>query len=251
MPKKMYFLANWKMYLDLAESVALAQGVVENEKVFPAESVVGVFPSALSFTKVSEIFHDSHFSLGAQNTYWIDKGGYTGEVSAAMYKSVGAKYALVGHAERRHLFNEGNHEVRQKLEGILHAHLTPVICIGETLQEKKGGLTEEVLEAQLRAAFTDLQWPAETELIIAYEPVWAIGTGESCDAEEAEKVSKLIFTWTKELLKSAVPHVVYGGSVRPENIVGYMKQLHIEGVLVGGASTKLASLLELMKKLGS
>lgn len=248
--KKIYLFANWKMYLDVAESKKLAAAYASERANFPRDSVVAIFPSALSFSTVGEAITGTTFALGAQNTFWIDKGGYTGEVSAVMFKNVGGKYALVGHAERRHLFSESNHEVRQKIDTMLTAPLTPVLCVGETLQEKKDGKTMEVLEAQLRAAYMDIAWPKNIEAIIAYEPVWAVGSGEACEPEEAEKIAGLIHDWATKLLPKGIsPVVLYGGSVREENILDYINQPHLAGVLVGGASTKLSSLLGLLGQL--
>lgn len=243
---KTYLFANWKMYLDLGESVELAKNYVahSNDKI-----VTVIFPTALAMGVVRNVVENSGISLGAQNTYWVDKGGYTGEISASMFKEAGCAYALVGHAERRHLFHETNHVVRQKLEFVLNQGLTPVICVGETLKERKAMETEEVLESQIRAAFMDLVWPENIELIIAYEPVWAIGTGESCDPEEAERISALISKWTEGLLTGRKPVILYGGSVREENVISYFEKPHISGALVGGASTKAESWNELLRKL--
>lgn len=247
--KKLFLLANWKMYLNVAESVALAKKMAKAAKKLPKLSTMAVFPSALAFSAVQTAFKKTKVGVGAQNVYWIEKGGYTGEVSAPMYASMGAKYALVGHAERRHVFNESNHDVRQKLESALAAGLTPVICVGETAMEKKAGQTNTVLEAQLRAAFTNLSWPEKRNLIIAYEPVWAIGTGDSCDPTAAEAVAERIANWTKQLLVGSNPFVVYGGSVNPENIHSYIRLPHFSGVLVGGSSTKMESWQQLMEHL--
>lgn len=247
---KIYLFANWKMYLDLPESIQLAHDFVSNSRKFPKNSAVAVFPSALAMTEVKKILNESGIALGAQNTFWVDKGGYTGEVSSLMYKGAGCDFALVGHAERRHVFKETNHDVRQKLEAMISLPLTPVLCVGETAEERKEGQTAEILEAQIRAAYMDLRWPKGMEVIIAYEPVWAIGTGESCEPEEAEKVAGMISKWTRELLgKNVEPVILYGGSVRSENILSYLKQPNIQGVLVGGSSAKLKNWMELVEKL--
>lgn len=246
MSKKLYLFANWKMYLDVAESVKLA-GEFEGLD-YPAHSVVAAFPSALAFVEVKKnLSNKSVVALGAQNTYWLDKGGYTGEVSVLMYRDAGARYALVGHAERRHLFHETNHEVRQKIETVLAQSMTPVLCVGETLAEKKDDLTAEVLEAQIRAAYMDLAWDKNNEPIVAYEPVWAIGTGESCEPDDTEQVAGLISGWVEELL-GCKPAILYGGSVRPENISLYVGLPDISGVLVGGASAKIESWTGLVEK---
>ncbi len=248
MKKKAYLFANWKMYLNNDESVALAKSLAKESKNISPDIKMVVFPTALALCFVKEALGQSAIGLGAQNVYWVDKGGLTGEVSAAMYQSAGCGYALIGHSERRHLFHETNHETRQKMEAALAAGLTPVLCVGETSAERKSGKTEEVVEAQLRAAFTGLNFSAESEVLVAYEPVWAIGTGEACDPAEAERMAALIEKYVVGLLGKVEPRILYGGSVRAENVRQYLSSPHVNGVLVGGASAKLESWLELVEK---
>ncbi len=244
-----YLFANWKMYLTCQESLELAQQLAGVWHQLPPTITMAVFPMALSTTGVVTALAGTSIGVGAQNVYWLDSGGYTGEISAIMYQAVGCRYALIGHSERRHLFHETNHEVRQKLEGALAAQLTPVICIGETLQERQDTETKEVLEAQLRAAFTDVSWPHNKELFIAYEPVWAVGTGEACDANEAERIAAFIEQCVAGIFNHAVPlRILYGGSVRAENINQFLEQPHLNGVLVGAASAKFESWFELVKQ---
>lgn len=242
---QIYLFANWKMYLDYDESNILANAIADKKKTIPKSVKMAIFPSALSLYPVGQVLHDAGISVGAQNTYWLDKGGYTGEVSAVMYKEAGCEYALAGHSERRHLFNETNHEVRQKVDAILSAGLTPVICVGETEKERKDNKTEEAIEIQIRAAFHNIVWPKERELIVAYEPVWAIGTGANCDPIEAERMHELI---KKQViaLTGITPVILYGGSVNPKNIAGYLKNPNINGVLVGSASANYDSWMEII-----
>jgi len=242
-----YLFANWKMYLGYDESNILANALAAEAKKFDKNIKMVVFPSALSLYPVGQVLRDVGIGVGPQNLYWVDKGGYTGEVSAVMYKAVGCEYALIGHSERRHLFNETHHETRQKLEAALAAGLTPVLCVGETLKEREAGKTQEVIEIQLRGALDNIKWPKGMELIIAYEPVWAIGTGEACESVEAEKMHVFVKKIVAELIKGADPVVLYGGSVRPNNVVDYLKQENINGVLVGGASAKLDEWMEIAK----
>jgi len=244
---KYYLFANWKMYLDYDESNILANGLADAAKKFSENIKMVVFPSALSLYPVLQVLHDVNIGVGPQNVYWIDKGGYTGEISATMYREIGCDYALVGHSERRHQFHETNHDVHAKLEAILANDLTPVLCIGETAVEREQGKTEEVIEIQLRAALDGLNFPKEKELIVAYEPVWAIGTGVACDPTEAERLHILIRKIIGSLLPNVKLVILYGGSVRPENVAEYLKQENINGVLVGGASAKLDSWLEIVK----
>ena len=238
MQNKKYLFANWKMYLNHEKSVALAHEFADTFATRVGDKVMAVFPSALAFSGVVGALHGTSIQVGAQNAHWVTEGGYTGEVSAAMYKEAGAQYMLIGHSERRHLCHETNHEVRQKVEAALSVGLTPVICVGETEKEKQADQTEEVVEAQVRSAFHGIVWPEGRELIIAYEPVWAVGTGLACDPIEAERMHELI---KKQVvaLTGITPIILYGGSVKPDNVVDYLKNPTINGVLVGGASTKL------------
>ena len=237
------------MYLDYDESNILANAIADRVKSIPKNVKMAIFPGALALYPVGQVLQDAGISVGAQNTYWLEKGGYTGEVSAPMYKSAGCEYALVGHSERRHLFNETNHEVRQKVEAILAADLTPVICVGETEKERKENKTEETIEIQVRAAFHNIVWPKDRELIVAYEPVWAIGTGNNCDPLETERMHELI---KKQIvvLTGITPVILYGGSVKPENIAGYLKNPNINGVLVGSASANYKSWMEIVSIIG-
>jgi len=246
MSKSTLVFANWKMYLNIAESEKLAADLTKKAKSFPRGLSVAVFPSALAFAAVKNALAKSKIAVGAQNAYWVDKGGYTGEVSAEMFKQAGAEYVLVGHSERRHVFNESNHDVRQKLEAVLAAKITPVLCVGETREERDDGRTEEVLEIQLRSALDNLRLNGKKEIIIAYEPVWAIGTGEACSAAEAGKAQAYVAKLVKTILPSAEIKILYGGSVREKNVGGFLNQPHCDGLLVGGASAKLASLLAIL-----
>lgn len=239
--KNIYLFANWKMYLDYDESNLLANQIASEAKKFPANIKMTIFPSALSLYPVAQVLNDVKIGVGPQNVYWVDKGGYTGEISAPMFKAVGCNYALVGHSERRHLFQETNHETRQKLEAVLGVGLEPVLCVGETKEERAVGKTEEVVEIQLRSALDGLVWPKDKKLIVAYEPVWAIGTGDACEAGEAERMHAVVAKITHELLPKTELVILYGGSVRPENVSEYLQKDNIDGVLVGGASAKWES----------
>ena len=251
MPNKkdlVYLFANWKMYLDYDESNILANAIANETSNFSKKIKMAVFPGALALYPVVQVLNDVGIESGAQNIYWVDKGGYTGEISAQMYKGAGCKYALVGHSERRHIFNETNHDVRQKIEAVLVADLTPVLCVGETSDEREKNKTEEVVEIQIRAAFQNIVWPENRELVVAYEPVWAIGTGKACDPIEAQKMHALIKKLLSVLVPGANPVLLYGGSVRPENVGEYLDKPNIDGALVGGASTKLDSWMGIINR---
>ena len=207
--KKLYFFANWKMYLDFDESNILANALAQefNKKERNYEMVI--FPSTLALQPVTQVLNDVGISTGIQNGYWLSKGGYTGEVSFDMAQNVGCRYALVGHSERRHQFGETNKDVRKKMENILTTKLIPVLCVGETQQEREESKTLEVIESQLRAAYDGLLWDKTKPLFIAYEPVWAIGTGNACEPLDAqiqhERIKKII----KELFPEIEPIILY------------------------------------------
>lgn len=240
MSEKKYLFGNWKMYLNYEESLAMAHAIVDSANDF-SDVVLSIFPSALAFADVTKIVRLSGFAAGAQNAHWVEEGGYTGEVSMAMYAEAGARYVLVGHSERRHVCHETNHETRQKVEAALAVGLTPVICVGETAAERQENQTAVVIETQIRSAFHAIVWPEDRDVIIAYEPVWAIGTGEACDPVEAEKTHELIKKQLATLIDKK-PTILYGGSVKAENVGNYINNPTIDGVLVGGGSTNIESL---------
>lgn len=245
--KKVYLFANWKMYLDYDDSNILANALVDASFDFAKKIKMVVFPSALSFYPVAQVLGDVGIACGAQNVHFEDKGGFTGENSAVMYKNAGAKFTLVGHSERRHLFGETNHDVHQKMEAALSFGLTPVLCVGETAKERKADKAKDVVEIQLRAALDSLKWKPKAKLFVAYEPVWAIGTGNNCDPIEAEKMCLMIEKMATVLAKDVEVVVLYGGSVNGGNIKEFIKQPNINGVLVGGASAKLDTWLQIVQ----
>lgn len=230
--------------MDLNESKALAEAIVKDS--FDDTKInVAVFPSALTLSTVAEVVKDSKISVGAQDVYWTPKGAYTGAVSALMYRGVGCKYALVGHSERRHVFGETDDDVRKKIEACLDAGLTPVVCIGETKEEKDGGKREYRLKKQIMKAFEGLKINGG-DIMVAYEPVWAIGTGDACNPADADDVHGWIKTELKQYIDKDVA-VLYGGSVNEKNAKDYVVYDTIDGLLVGGASTKLESFSSLIR----
>lgn len=239
-----YVFGNWKMYLDFDESNILANALLQEK--FDSEKVnLAIFPTALALREVFMAMEGSVFSVGAQNVSWVPKGGYTGAISAQMFQEVGCDYALVGHSERRHIFGETDEDVKKKLQACLEVGLTPVLCIGETKEEKNAGERNNVLKTQL-AVLADLNLE-DREIIIAYEPVWAIGTGDACDPIEAEEVHHWIKEEIKQYFSQEIP-LLYGGSVKAENVVSYVSLPDVDGVLVGGASSKLETFVPLIKK---
>lgn len=246
--KKIHLFANWKMYLDYDESNILANDFADKFKKRPEQIKIAVFPSALSLYPVGQVLHDVKIDIGAQNAYWVDRGGYTGEISAQAVKDAGCEYLLIGHSERRHIFGETNEDVRKKLESAISVGLIPVICVGETAHERKNNIADDVIEIQLRSALENLSIDGCDSLFIAYEPVWAIGTGDACPAEEAERMHNKIREISKILLPNLSLTLLYGGSVRPENISDYLSARNIDGVLIGNASAKMETFADIYQK---
>lgn len=231
-----YLFGNWKMYLSNGDSLALAQDLHD----VSAEGVtLAVFPNTLSFREVCQALSDSDISCGAQNVSWTPQGAYTGATSAHLFADSGATYALVGHSERRHVFGEGNEVIRKRLDACIAEGLTPVLCIGETAEDREQNKAEYRIKKQLMKALEGLE-SAPKQLFVAYEPVWAIGTGDACDPEEAVRMIELIKAEITQYIDTEVA-VLYGGSVNSENMVSYVSHEAVDGVLVGRASTDAQS----------
>jgi len=241
--RSLLIAGNWKMYKDHNEAYTLALGLKERLADITTIKVV-LCPSFTSLQAVSQALEDSSLLLGAQDVHWEREGAFTGEISPQMLFTLGCQYVIVGHSERRHLFHESNKIVNLKLKAALKENLTPILCVGETLQEREKGKTEEVVEDQLKGAFVDLNLEKIGKLVLAYEPVWAIGTGKTATPKQANDVHhfirrKLEERYGQELAKNIT--LLYGGSVKPENAKDLLKEPDIDGALVGGASLNLDS----------
>ena len=203
------------------------------------EQTVLIIPPAISLAVVADALSGRRdVQLGVQNIYWEKEGAFTGETSASMAKDAGASFALIGHSERRHVFGETDEDVRRKVQAALKAGLTPVICVGETLDERKAGKVTEVITRQLSAAIDGFTADQAFAFLVAYEPVWAIGTGVTAtpqDASEAHAVLRNLLTQQLGEDGAAVP-ILYGGSVKPDNAESLLAAEHVDGLLIGGAS---------------
>lgn len=233
-----HLFANWKMYLDAKESATLAERLADMESEVSDMSIV-VFPNTLAFAAVQQALQKSDIGVGAQNVNWVPKGAYTGAVSALLFKEAGATHALVGHSERRYIFGENDEDVRKKIEACLDVQITPVVCIGETKEDRDEGKEEYRVKKQLMKAFDGLD--AGGSVIVAYEPVWAIskgGVGEACDPIEVERMGMLIRSELKQYRDEETP-IIYGGSVNEENVLSYLALDSIDGVLPGHASADI------------
>ena len=211
---------------------------------------IALFPSVTSLATVVEAIAGSTVAAGLQNMHFAEEGAYTGETSAAMLKAVGATHTLIGHSERRQYFNETDEVVNKKLHTALKHGIVPVVCIGEVLADREAGRTAEVLCAQLRGAFAGITTEAAAPIVIAYEPVWAIGTGKTATPEMAVEAHSIVRAEVAKLLGPEVAEAVrilYGGSVKPENACDLLCQAEIDGALVGGASLKPESFAAIVK----
>jgi triosephosphate isomerase len=234
---------NWKMHKSLAEARALAKGIVAALGNTQGPEVV-ICPPFTALAAVKGELAGSAVQLGGQNMSAQLQGAYTGEVSAPMLVDAGATYVIIGHSERRHLFGETDLSVRMKLETALDNGLTPIACVGETLEEREGALTDNVVVIQVMRALHGLSPAQIARIVFAYEPVWAIGTGKTCEAAEANRVCGIIRTTVEQQSNAEVAQgmrVLYGGSVKPDTIREQMALPHVDGALVGGASLDVAS----------
>jgi triosephosphate isomerase len=240
---------NWKMNKTVAEAVALASEI--KEKVAGVENVkIIVCPVFTAVKSVADVLKGTNVKVGAQDMYWETSGAYTGEVSGEMLLEAGAEYVIIGHSERRQYFGETNETVNKKLKKALSIGLKPIVCIGETLADREAGNTEAVVEKQVREGFVGLTAEEMKGTIIAYEPVWAIGTGKTATAEQAEAVHAFVRNlvsqiWDKETADAVV--IQYGGSMKPENVASLLAQPDIDGGLIGGAALKADSFEKLVK----
>ncbi|CAN5851137.1 triose-phosphate isomerase [soil metagenome] len=230
---------NWKMYQTPA---ATQDFFSEFLPLLPddLDGTVIFFPPALSFSEALRAVGDrSGLHLGVQNVHWEQQGAFTGENSVAMARDAGAELVLVGHSERRHLFGETDEEVLQKVQAVLAAGLIPLLCVGETLEQREEGRAVEIVQGQLSAVFQGLSSDEAEQLLIAYEPVWAIGTGKTASSADAEEMHSSVRTWLSERMgaeaAAGIP-ILYGGSVKPENAGELLRTTNVDGVLVGGAS---------------
>lgn len=239
---------NWKMYKTTGQAVSFAGELVAAD--IPYGCRVVICPPFTALTAVSGVLKNSRIELGAQNMHHRNEGAYTGEVSPVMIRDAGCRYVILGHSERRQYFGETDRGVNLKVTAALDHHLVPVVCVGETLEEREAGRTEEVVAGQLEGSLADLDAARVESLIIAYEPVWAIGTGRTASAADAQQVNSFIRGRLTEKFggdtAQKVP-ILYGGSVKPDNAAELMEQPDIDGALIGGASLDAGSFTAIIK----
>ncbi len=227
--RKIVIAGNWKMYKTQTEALEFLQGFMHSLEETPDDREIVLCPPFTDLGIISKSLHGSRVQLGAQNVHWEDCGAYTGEISATMLTEIGVRYVIVGHSERRQYFGETDETVNKRLKAAQSYHLTPILCVGESKQQRDTGETESLIATQLEKGLIDVD---QHNLVIAYEPIWAIGTGDTCETKEANRVIGLI----RSVLTNPDVPIQYGGSVKPDNIDEIMAQPEIDGVLVGGAS---------------
>ncbi len=245
--RKPLIAGNWKMHLTLAESAALAKALRDGVSGAPGE--VAVFAPFTALSVVSEVLKGSPVRLGGQDLHWETHGAYTGEVSAPQLKDVGCQMVLIAHSERRRLFQETDAAVNKKIKAALAASLIPVLCVGETLEEREAQRTFKVLETQLQEGLKGFAPTDLAPLVIAYEPVWAIGTGKTASPAQAQEAHLFIRKTCAKLYGEGWAQglrILYGGSVKPENVDSLMAQPDIDGALVGGESLKPVGFLRII-----
>jgi triosephosphate isomerase (TIM) len=250
MSRTPFVAANWKMYKTVHETVAFIKELRSVAKdVHDVEIVVA--PPFTSLRAAVEAAHASTIGIAGQNLHWEREGAFTGEVSAAMLKEAGAEYVIIGHSERRRLFGETDQTVNRKLTSALGSQLTAIVCIGETLEERDANDTLNVLDRQIKQGLDGLSADQISGLVIAYEPVWAIGTGRNATPAQANEAHAHIRSRLRQWFGGHAAdqcHVIYGGSVKPENIRELAALPDVDGALVGGASLDLRSFFEIITR---
>ena len=256
MSRKPIIAGNWKMNLLQADAKALFEGIKGFVKDFSAQQLptVVVAPVFTSLSVVNSVKCDcgcgeNKINIAAQNCHWEKSGAYTGELSVEMLADAGCSYIIIGHSERRQYFSETDEMINKKAKAILAGGLIPIICCGETLEQREAGVTDEHIATQIRAALDGLSEEEISKSVIAYEPIWAIGTGKTCDSIEANRVIAMIRNVVKQVSSESAGEairILYGGSVKPSTIEEQMSQSDIDGALIGGASLTAESFNEII-----
>ena len=237
--RKKIIAGNWKMNKTPAEAEALVKAIIE--KVGGAACDVVVCPTAVCLDRVVKAAEGSNVSVGAQNVHFEESGAFTGEISGNMLSEIGVKYVIIGHSERRQYFGETDETVNKRTLRAIAAGLTPIVCVGETLTEREQGIMEETVRRQTKIAYLGIDKNAAADTVIAYEPVWAIGTGKTATAEQAEEVCAIIRNTIEGLYDSETAEKIriqYGGSMNASNAAEILSKPNIDGGLIGGASLK-------------
>ena len=245
--RKPIIAGNWKMNLSIKEAIKFVEDVKTDVSKGDVEPVIA---APFTFLKdLKEAVKSTNIKIAAQNMHFEDSGAFTGEVSAPMLKEIGVDYCVIGHSERRQYFAETDETINKKLHQAFKYDIVPILCVGETLEEREQGKTNDVVKSQVIADIKDLSAELVSKLVIAYEPIWAIGTGKTATADQANEVISYIRSVIKEIYNDQVSENVriqYGGSVKPENVEEIMGKSDIDGALVGGASLKASDFIKLV-----
>ena len=237
------------MYKTVSEAIAFVRELKDSLAGFGGVEVV-VCPPFTALALVAEALRGTDIAVGAQDVYWEDKGAFTGEISPVMLKDAGCRYVIIGHSERRQFFGETSEAVNRKVKAVFSHGLTPIMCVGEMLEEREAGITEKVVRTQTEAGLAGLTPEQAAGMVIAYEPVWAIGTGKTASDDDAQQVIGFIRSMVTDLYGAGAAEQVriqYGGSVKPANTAGLMARPDIDGALVGGASLEVESFTGIIK----
>jgi len=245
-----FIAGNWKMHMTAPEAKELASAIVKASLEL-AEAEIVLLPPFTALSEVKKVTEESPVQLGGQNLFWEEKGAFTGEISAPMLRSAGCQYVVIGHSERRQFFGEIDETVNKKIKAALKFNLAPIVCIGESLEEREAGKTMGKVQTQIEKGLEGLSPEEMRNAIIAYEPIWAIGTGRNATPAQAEEVHSLIREnlgkkYGKEMASCAI--IIYGGSVKPVNTYSLLKEKNIDGALVGGASLEAESFIQIIKE---
>ena len=237
------------MNMTMSQSIELANGLKRNlYEVLNTEILL--CPPFTALDEVSEVISETNIDLGAQNMHWEEKGAFTGEISLSMLKDTGCKYVILGHSERRKYFHETNSNINKKISVALSNELIPIVCVGETLEQREKNQAFDVVKTQVQECLEKIDLSDPSRLIVAYEPVWAIGTGKNATPEQAQEMHKFIRELLVNILgknNASQIRIQYGGSVKPDNVKELMTQEDIDGALVGGASLDINSFSEIVK----
>ena len=247
--RKPIIAGNWKLNKTPHEAILLVDEL-KRELVDVMGVDVVICPPFVDLTDVSDALIDHDIALGAQNVFWEDAGAFTGEISAPMLKELAVTYVIIGHSERRQYFNETNETVNKRLRAVLKHGLTPIVCVGENLAQREANKTFDIIKDHCEGSLKGLSAEEMTKVVVAYEPVWAIGTGKTATPQQAQEVHVFIRQLLGKMFNSEIANSVriqYGGSVTPENIALLMAQEDIDGALVGGASLKAPSFASIVK----
>jgi triosephosphate isomerase len=239
--RKPFIAGNWKMNTDMAAATSLARGLVT--ELGDVDGVdTAVCPPFVYLEPVSKALSSSHIALGAQDIYFEENGAFTGEISCAMLKDVSCSYVIVGHSERRHVIGETDEIINKKLHAAITGGLLPILCVGETLDQRQASQTQQVVTDQIKKGFEGLSQGKAEAVTVAYEPVWAIGTGKTATSDQAQEVHAMIRSLLEDMYDSATAdhiRIQYGGSAKPANTKELMACEDVDGLLVGGASLKV------------